>query len=202
MAAVGQSLMYQHKYNEATPFVQCALEIQEQVYNKMHPQVAIALNQAGVLELRLKHMDAALADFMRMADINRAAYGDQHYLVDVALINVGEVYFEENRFPEAEHYFRETLNRFAAQLPADHPNTAIAQSKLGKTLVLEKKYRDAEPYLVAAYATFSKVKPSQADRLEGTRKDLITVYEALDERAKESPYRTDAARTVTSDRKS
>jgi tetratricopeptide (TPR) repeat protein len=66
MAAVGQSLVYQGKYDEAAPFLARALAIQEQVYGKAHPQVAIALNQVGVLELRRKHMDAALADFMRL----------------------------------------------------------------------------------------------------------------------------------------
>lgn len=189
MAAVGQSLIYQGKYDEAAPFLERALEIQEQVYGKMHPQVAIALNQVGVLELRRKHMDAALADFMRMADINRATYGDRHYLVGVALINVGEVYFEENKFPEAEKYFRAALDRFAEQLPKGHPNIAIAQVKLGKTLVLEHRYQDAESYLVAGYETLSKMKPPPVDRIESTRKDLITVYEALHERAKEDEYR-------------
>ena len=65
----------------------------------------------------------------------------------VALINVGEVYFEEHKLPEAEKYFRETLDRFVAQLPKGHPNIAIAQVKLGKTLVLEHQYRDAETRL-------------------------------------------------------
>jgi serine/threonine-protein kinase len=189
MAAVGQSLVYQGKYDEAAPFLERALEIQEQVYGKMHPQVAIALNQVGVLELRRKHMDAALADFMRMADINRAAYGDRHYLVGVALINVAEVYFEENKLPEAEKYFRETLDRFVDQLPKGHPNIAITQVKLGKTLVLEHRYQDAESYLVSGYETLTQVKPPPVDRIESTRKDLITVYVALHEPAKADEYR-------------
>ncbi|MGA3225121.1 MAG: serine/threonine-protein kinase [Acidobacteriaceae bacterium] len=189
MAAVGQSLVYQGKYDEAAPFLERALAIQEQVYGKTHPQVAIALNQVGVLELRRKRMDAALADFMRMAGINRVAYGDRHYLVGVALINVGEVYFEEHKLPEAEKYFRETLDRFVAQLPKGHPNIAIAQVKLGKTLVLEHQYRDAETYLVSGYETLIKMNPPPADRIESTRKDLMTVYDALHEPAKEEQYR-------------
>ena len=67
MASVGQSLVYQGKYDDAAPYLERALEIQEHVYGKAHPQVAIALNQVGVLELRRKHMDAALADFLRVA---------------------------------------------------------------------------------------------------------------------------------------
>ena len=189
MAAVGQSLVYQGRYDEASPFLERALKIQEQVYGKIHPQVAIALNQVGVLELRRKHMDAALADFIRMADINRATYGDRHYLVGVALINVGEVYFEEHKLPEAEKYFRETLDRFVDQLPKGHLNIAIAQVKLGKTLVLEHRYQDAESPLVSGYESLSKMKPPPVDRIESTRKDLIAVYEALHERAKEDEYR-------------
>ena len=198
MAAVGQSLVYQGKYDEAAPFIERALEIQEQVYGKMHPQVAIALNQVGVLELRRKHMDAALRAFMRMADINRTVYGDRHYLVGVALINVAQVYFEENNLPEAEQYFRQALDRFVAQLPAGHMNIAIAQVKLGKTLVLERRYRDAEGFLESGYDTLSKVKPPPVDRMESTRKDLTTVYEALHERAKEDRYRAQTPPAPTS----
>ena len=160
-----------------------------QVYGKIHPQVAIALNQVGLIQLRRKHMDAALAAFTRMADINRVAYGDRHYLVGVALINVGEVYFEENKLPEAEKYFRATLDRFVGQLPKGHPNIAIAQAKLGKTLVLEHRYREAESYLVSGYETLTKMKPPPVDRIESTRKDLITVYSALHEPAKVDQYK-------------
>jgi eukaryotic-like serine/threonine-protein kinase len=197
MAAVGQSLLYQGKYDQAAPFIERALEIQEQVYGKMHPQVAIALNEVGVLELRRKHMDAALRAFMRMADINRTVYGDRHYLVGIALINVAEVYFEENNLPEAEEYFRQTLDRFIAQLPAGHVNIAIAQVKLGKTLVLERRYRDAESLLESGYQILSKMKPPPVDRMESTRKDLMTVYEALHERAKEVRYRAQATAAPT-----
>jgi hypothetical protein len=105
------------------------------------------------------------------------------------LINVGEVYFEEHKLPEAEKYFRETLDRFVAQLPKGHPNIAIAQVKLGKTLVLEHHYRDAETYLVSGYETLIKMNPPPADRIESTRKDLMTVYDALHEPAKEEQYR-------------
>ena len=200
MAAVGQSLLYQGKYDAAAPFIERAVEIQEQVYGKMHPQVAIALNQLGVLELRRKHMDRALQAFMRMADINRAVYGDRHYLVGIALINVAEVYFEQNKLPEAEKFFRESLDRLRAQLPPGHMNIAIAQVKLGKTLVLEHRYRDAEDYLVSGYQSLSKLKPPPVDRIESTRKDLMTVYGALDEPAKEDQYRAEATAGPTNAR--
>jgi Tetratricopeptide repeat len=108
------------------------------------------------------------------------------------LINVAEVYFEENKLPEAEKFFRETLDRFLTQLPEGHKNIAIAQVKLGKTLVLERRYRDAESYLVSGYQSLSKLKPPPVDRIESTRKDLMTVYEALHEPAREDQYRAGA----------
>jgi tetratricopeptide (TPR) repeat protein len=188
-------LIYQRRYDEAAPLLERALDIQQQVYGRMHPQVAIALNQVGVLELRRKRFDAALADFKRMAEINRSAYGDRHMLVGVALVNVGEVYFEENQLAEAEKYFRESLGRFVEQLPAGHQNIAIAQVKLGKTLVMEHRYREAEGYLLPGYASLSKMKPPPVERVQSTLKDLVTVYEALREQAKVEQYRGELAAT-------
>ena len=97
MAAVGQALIYQGRYDEAAGILQEALAIQERIFGKVHPQVAMGLNILGLLELRRGHLDEAEKDFTRMADINRAVYDDRHYLVGIALLNLGEVYRREKQ---------------------------------------------------------------------------------------------------------
>jgi serine/threonine protein kinase/Tfp pilus assembly protein PilF len=181
MAAVGQSLIYQSRYDEAALVLQQALAIQERLFGKVHPQVAMGLNVLGLLEIRRGHLVEAEKDFMRMADINRAVYDDRHYLVGVALLNLGQVYLEEKQYARAAAELREALSRFTEKLPAGHTNTAIAQIQLGHTLVLERQYKEAETHLLAGYEVLTKQPGPQASRIQNACKDLVTVYEALNQ---------------------
>ena len=181
MAAVGQALVYQGRYDEAAGFLQEALGIQERIFGKVHPQVAMGLNVLGLLELRRGRLSAAEQDFTRMADINRAVYDDRHYLVGIALLNLGEVYLEEKNIARADRSYRDALARFAEKLPPGHLNTAIAQVRLGHTLVLERQYKEAEGHLLTGYEALAKQSGPQTSRIQNARKDLVTVYEALNQ---------------------
>ena len=193
MAAVGQSLVYQGRYDEAASVLQDALAIQEKLFGRVHPQVAMGLNILGLLELRRGHLNEAEKDFTRMADINRAVYDDRHYLVGIALLNLGEVYTEEKNLPRAVQSYREALSRFAEKLPPNHPNAAIAQARLGHALVLEGQYKEAESHLLTGYNVLVKQPGAQASRLENARKDLVAVYGALGQPDQAKKYQAELA---------
>jgi len=189
-AAVGQSLVYQGKFDEAAKTLHDALGIQERLFGKTHAQVAMTLNQIGVLDLRRGHLDEAEKDLLRMAEINRAVYGDRHYLVGIAYMNLGEVYLAKRDIPGAEKSLREALSRFTEKLPADHPNTAIAQVRLGHMLVLERRYQDAQSHLLAGYNVLAKQSAPQAKRLQEARADLAATYDALNQPDEAAKFRT------------
>jgi eukaryotic-like serine/threonine-protein kinase len=193
MAAVGQSLVYQGRYDEAAPVLEKALAIQERLFGKVHPQVAMGLNTLGLLELKRGHLDEAEKDFTRMADINRAVYNDRHYLVGIALLNLGEVYLAKKDYARAEGSYREALARFTEKLPPGHPSTAIAQVRLGHVLSLQMRYKEAESQILAGYAVLIKQPGPQASRIENARKDLVTVYEALNQPSEASKFRAELA---------
>jgi eukaryotic-like serine/threonine-protein kinase len=197
MAAVGQALVYQGRFDEAAPVLQEALAIQERIFGKVHPQVAMGLNTLGALEFKRGHLKDAERDFTRMADINRAVYDDRHYLVGIALLNLGEVYIRQNNNARAEQSYREALARFLEKLPPDHPNTVITQVRLGHVLVLERRYKEAEAHLLVGYNVLSRPPNPQAARLENTRKDLITVYDALNQPEKAKRFRAELAASAS-----
>ncbi len=189
MAAVGQSLVYQGRLDEAAPMLQQALAMQERLFGRMHAQVAMGLNQLGVLEIRRGHLNDAEQDFIRMEDINRAVYGDRHSLVGVALLNRGQVYLEEKRYAPSERFYREALSRFVETLPPGHTYTGIAQIQLGHVLLLEQRYKDAEGPLLAGYDILIKQPGPQAVRLANARKDLVAVYEAVNQPDKAAKFK-------------
>ena len=196
MLSVGQSLYLQgpSRYDEAAGFMQGAVDIQSRVLGKMHPQIAQGLNVLGVLENKRGHLDAAEADFTRALDINRAAYGDRHYLVGIAWMNLAEVYFGRKKPTLAERGYREALGIFVEKLPAGHPNTAIAQVGLGHALVLEQRYREAEGLLLDAHDVFVKQPDAIKTRfLLKDRKDLVAVYAGLNQPDKAKKFQAELA---------
>jgi tetratricopeptide (TPR) repeat protein len=153
----------------------------------------MGLNTLGLHELKRGHFSEAEKDFTRMAEINRAVYDDRHYLVGIALLNLGEVYLQEKSYTRAEQSLRQALERLTEKLPAGHSNTAIAQVKLGHTLVLEKQYKDAESHLLAGYDVLAKQPGPATLHLQTARKDLVAVYEALHQPEQAKKFRADSA---------
>jgi serine/threonine-protein kinase len=194
MIAVGQALYYQgpSRYDEAAAFAQEGVDIQSRLLGKMHPEVAQGLGVLSTMELKRGHLDAAEADFHRVLDIDHAQYGERHYLVGIAWMNLGEVYFVKNQPELGERAYREALASFTEKLPPGHINTAIAHTRLGHALLLEKRYKEAEPELVHGYDLIPKQPNAALERpLTNVRKDLVALYTALHEPAKAARYQAE-----------
>src|SRR6202040_3012582 len=167
---------YQKKYDEAGSALAQALEIQERVYGPAHPSVAETLNELGNVASMRDHLDEAEARFQRAADIYRTVYGDHHYLVAIALSNVAGITYDKKDYPRAEQLFRDVVRRYQETLPADNINLGIVQVKLGRTLLREKRYADAESETLAGYEILIKQSSPSTSFIHAARKDLAADY--------------------------
>jgi len=79
-----------------------------------------------------------------MVDIYRAIYGEHHYLLGIALSNLAGVYMGRQEWPRAEKLFRQVIHLFTETQSAHHINTGIARIKLGRTLLHERRFGEAE----------------------------------------------------------
>jgi serine/threonine-protein kinase len=124
-----------------------------------------------------------------MVAIYRKAYPDGHYLVGVAVSNVGSVFMRSERHAEGEPYFREALAIFQATLPADHLNIGIARIKLGRTLLRQGKTAEAASETLAGHDILAKQQEPSVSWLESARGDLAEAYTKLGEPALAARYR-------------
>lgn len=180
-AAVGQALTYQGRYDEAAPLLQEAVAMQERIFGKVHPEVAQGLNTLGMFELGRGHFKDADADFTRVTEINRSIYGAKHLLVGAGLMNLGEAYMGEHQNARAEKSFRDALECFRETLPPGHAYPAKAHVRLGHLLVMERRYKEAESPLLSGVDVLTKQPGPPGPSLQTARKDLVTVYEALNQ---------------------
>jgi serine/threonine-protein kinase len=153
---VGRALVQQQRLDEAGALLRESLAIQERVYGRVHPRVASALNELGIVVLRQGQLDEAEANFSRMTDIYREVYHDKHYYIGVALSNLAGVAQQRGDYRRAETLFREVLRRYADTLPAAHQLVGIAKIRLGRALVSQARYADAEAETLAGYALLRK----------------------------------------------
>jgi len=193
LTALAESLTYQNKYDEAVSALEQALAIQERVYGPVHPSVAETLNELGNVASMRDRLDEAEARFRRAVDIYRAVYGDHHYLVAIALSNVAGISMDKKNYPRAEQLFRDVIRRYGETLPADNVNTAIAHIKLGRTLLRQNRYMDAEPETLAGYEILIRQSSPSTSFIHAARKDLAAEYEALNQPQKAARFRAELA---------
>lgn len=198
---------YAGRYKIADSLFRRVLEMHRQLYGGRHPLVADDLINLGAVQQDLGYYaeaerlnrqalelnrsyygeepssDGAQPDHprpgARFAEIYRAVYHNRHYLIGIALSNLAGVYVERKQYVRAEQLYRDALQVFAETLPPGHLNTAIAQIKLGRALVRERRYSEAEGHILAGYGILTKQTNPSVSYLQSARKELVTVYDAL-----------------------
>ena len=191
---LGRSLVFQSRYDEAHDLLQQALAVHEHVFGLVHPRVASALNDLGSLAMKRNLPDEAEVSFRRIADIYRSVYGDKHYLVGIGFSNLAGVYMARNDYVTAERMYRDAVRRFADAQSPEHLNTGIARIKLGRALLRQKRYAEAEVETFAGYTIVSKQAAPTVSWLTSAREDLASIYDARRESEKAETIRAEAAR--------
>ncbi len=198
LTSLGRALEYQNKFDESESVLKRALAIQERVYGPIHPSVAETVNELGNVADMREQLDDAAARFRRVAEIYRSIYGDHHYVVAIAMSNLATVYMDKKDYPAAEKLFRDVVRLLTETLSADNVNTGIAHIKLGRTLLREKRYQEAEAETLAGYENQIKQTSPNTSFVRAARKDLIADYEALGELDKAAKYRAELQQTAAS----
>jgi serine/threonine-protein kinase len=189
------TLICEHKYDEAVPLLQQALKTAERDVGEKHWLVALGLNLLGVVALKRGNLDEAEVNFRRMADIYRSVYGEKNKHVALGLSRFGELYEARNEYPRAEQYFRESVQLFSETLSADNVQTGTAQIGLGRVLLREGRYKEAEAQLLAGYRIVTPGRNPSLQAAIDARKNLVSVYEALHNPAKAAEFRMKQAAT-------
>ncbi len=191
LTMLGRALVYQKRDSAASEALTQALRIQERVFGPVHPRVASAVNDLGNLAVAGDRLDEAEGHFRRMVAIYRAVYHDNHYLIGIALSNLAGVYSARKDYARAEATYRDALARFVAALGPDHSNTGIAHIKLGRTLLRQRRFREATEESEAGYRILIHQSEPGTSFLQAARKDLAAAYDTLGEPGKGRPYRAE-----------
>lgn len=179
MTTLASTLAYEGKASEADELLHKALTIQENAFGANHTAVAYVLNSMGSVALYQRKFEEAELDDHRVIEIYRRAFGDGDYRVAVGMGNLASVYFEEGRNLDCEHLLYDVLSRDKKALGASNINTGMTEVRLGRTLLHEKKFVEAEAYTRAGYEALKGQTSSQTSYMQGALHDLAVEYDAL-----------------------
>ena len=114
-----------------------------------------------------------------MADIYRAVYASKHYYIGIAESNLADVYVEKKNYKEGERLFRDALSMYAQTLPAEHQLVGIVRVRLGRAILRQRRYSEAESESRAGYELLMKQTSPPANWLSKAHTDLAEEYAAL-----------------------
>jgi serine/threonine-protein kinase len=190
LTALAQPLTFDKQEEEAQSLLERALTIQKRVNGPVNATVATTLNQMGILAFQGKRYDAARGYFTEARDTWKQLFGDQYPSVAVAYSNLGSVCLEEKNNACAEAMYREAVRRLDVS-SANSLNDAVAHLKLGRALLRQGRFNDAEPESLIGYEYLEK-QVAPTDRfMVMSRKDMAAISDGLHKTEEAARYRSE-----------
>jgi serine/threonine-protein kinase len=190
LTAIAQQLSYEKRDAEAMTLLERALEIQKHGDSGMSATVASTQNQLGLLAFDAKQYDVARVYFSEAMQRWRKTLGDQHPFIAIAYSNMGSVCLDQKDYACAEKNYREAVRRLDAS-SEDSVNAVIAHLKLGRALLRESRFHDAEGETFPAYQYLVKHVPANNGFLSAARKDLAAIYDGMRNSEKAAHFRAE-----------
>jgi eukaryotic-like serine/threonine-protein kinase len=169
------------KFTESETLYREALAMQRKLLGREHPDVATSLEGVAlVLQEQGKWTEAETLQREALA-IMRKRLGSEHLDVAQLLADLTRTLLLEEKFIEAEALAREYFAIYEKRLSEDW-QTFDVRSLLGATLLGQKKYTEAEPFLITGYQGMKQREdktPAGAKRhLKEVLQHLVQLYDA------------------------
>jgi tetratricopeptide (TPR) repeat protein len=170
----------QGKYAEAEALFNRVLETQRRVVGEDRPATMTTMALLGSVEwYEGKYAEAELL-LTRTLQAQRRVLGNEHPSTQNSLVWLGRARLQQHKYVQAETNFRQALSTYEKISPKAWQRYHC-QSLLGASLAGERRYDEAEPLLLTAYATMIQRRdkipaPSQPD-LESAGTEIVRLYE-------------------------
>ena len=191
-AALGNALQNDGKYNEAVQVLDESVRIQSAPGGDP-ADLTESLTALADAHSYLGHYSIVDALDRRALDIDRQIYGPAHPHLADELSDLGGNQEIQGHYAESEMYYRQAVQDFTEELSADSVDTGIAQIKLGRVLLAERRYQDAEAQSSAGYRILAKLPSPPVRFWQFACEDLAAEYEALHQPEKAKPFQAELA---------
>jgi serine/threonine-protein kinase len=191
---VGRSLSYLGQPRQAGEMYARALEQTLAVFPDVHPRVGQIYSLQGDLARDEGSLDEADRLFRKAAAIFGEASGETHQFTLHQHSNLASVLLARDDHRAAEAALRPVVARLAATVPRQR-YTALAEIRLARALIGQKRYAEARDLALAGYARLRPLTGPANAELRAGRECLAAIYRGLGQPEKAGefadPPRTD-----------
>jgi non-specific serine/threonine protein kinase/serine/threonine-protein kinase len=192
------------KYAQAEPLYEKVRETQSRTLGEEHPDTLLSTNNLATLYRNQGKYDQAETFYMRALEGRRRTLGEQNPDTLVSMNDLASMFEGKGDCERAQALFGKVLELRRHVLGQEHPVTLNTLTSLGRVLLKQQKYAEAEPLLREALVGMAKRSPdawarfnSQSllgETLAGQRKYseaellLLSGYNGLLERESRIPF--------------
>ena len=144
-------------YPKALEFYTKALNIQEKILGKDHPDTALSYNNIGSVYNRMGDYTKALEFYTKALNIREKVLGKDHPDTALSYNNIGYVYSSMGDYPKALEFYAKALNIEEKVLGNDHPATANSYNNIGYVYDGMGDYPKALEFYTKALDIYEKV---------------------------------------------
>lgn len=112
-----------------------ALKLSEETFGQDHPEVAVSINNLGLVLKTLGHLDQARELYKRALAIDEVAYGPDHPETATDLNNLATLLHDLGDLTQARLLLERALSIYQTFYGSDDPHVAIASNNLGTVLI-------------------------------------------------------------------
>ena len=118
-------------YPKALEFYTKALNTNEKVLGKEHPDTATSYNNIGSIYNKMGDYPKALEFYTKALNIKEKVLGKNHPSTATSYNNIGSVYNDMGDYPKALEFYTKALDIEERVLGKNHPDTATSYSNIG-----------------------------------------------------------------------
>jgi tetratricopeptide (TPR) repeat protein len=184
---LGQTLAKEGRNREAEIFLRQALAIHERLFGSPNRDAIQDLNALGFAAEKQGRVREAEVYFTRTIRLEEAL-PHKDALLPMAINNLADLKRDQKQYAAAEELGRRAVQIARQMLPPTHLYTGVILLGLGKTLVQEKRFSEAQPYLVNAYSVLSKQGNPAMPKLQEARGLLKKINQPVPSEGEESTH--------------
>ncbi|MCD6309448.1 MAG: tetratricopeptide repeat protein [Candidatus Eremiobacteraeota bacterium] len=176
-----QQLLNSGNLEEAESVAKEALELAKTIFPPDHSEVAITINDLANIYSRQGKTDEAIKYYEQALAIREKHADTEASGLAVTLQDLGNLYsMREETRPKAEEYYLRALKMKEKVGGAESSDLILTLNALGEFYRQEKRYSEAEPYLLRAM-NIAETRPDASDNLPTIMKNLGSIYADLRE---------------------
>ena len=163
-------------YPEAQRQLERALDLQDRVFGKEHPDRLSTMNNLAEVYWSQGKYDQAKPLFTGALDARRRVLGAAHQDTLTSMNDLAALYWSQGQYAEAEPLFIQTLDGMRRVLGEEHPDTLSTMNNLALLYRTQGRLAEAEPLYTRALEARRRVLGEEHPDSLSTMNNLAALY--------------------------